>query len=63
MFSLRNKKDYIRIILNTPSYLELCSEMRFLLMDSYIRERKCVNMMVKKKRERESLKFFAHEEI
>ena len=25
MFSLRNKKNYLQIILNTPSYLELCS--------------------------------------
>ena len=24
MFSLRNKKNYLRLILNTPSYLELC---------------------------------------
>ena len=24
MFSLRDKKKYLRIILNTPSYLELC---------------------------------------
>ena len=24
MFLLRNKKNYLRIILNTPSYLELC---------------------------------------
>ena len=24
MFSLRNKKNYLWIILNTPSYLEVC---------------------------------------
>ena len=27
MFSLRNKKDYLRIIINTPSYLEPCNTM------------------------------------
>ena len=36
MFSLRNKKHYLWIILNTPSYLEICIQYITPIIDSYI---------------------------